>query len=410
MQAALARAGRARGARRVLTDAAAGARRAAPRRRAEPADLPPRRGALGLRPGAARGAARRQPELSLGAGARRRPRRRFGRARPDRGRRARSPRGCAATIAGLEIWQRIPTAAPSPTRRRSGRPAARGSSTTARAPEAADPDGPPVLVVPSLINRAYILDLAPGRSMLRWLAGAGPAAAARSTGARRGRPEAAFDLAAYGAERLLPALARGARGSPGGRCRSSATAWAARSRSGSRRGAPEDGRGAGRPSARPGTSPRPRGIAGGCRAAIRAEGAAARRAAARRPRRRPSAWCRSSFFQMLFALVNPMQAALKFQKLARLDPDGAGGAALRRARGLAGRRGADAGRRAAERPAGRLADPQPHRRRAAGASSAARVDPRRVAAPALVFCGERDSIAPPPLAAPLGRALPRARR
>ena len=31
----------------------------------------------------------------------------------------------------------------------------------------------PVLFVPSLVNRAYILDLAPGRSMLRWLAGQG---------------------------------------------------------------------------------------------------------------------------------------------------------------------------------------------------------------------------------------------
>jgi poly(3-hydroxyalkanoate) synthetase len=30
--------------------------------------------------------------------------------------------------------------------------------------------GPPVLFVPSLVNRAYVLDLAPGHSMLRWLA------------------------------------------------------------------------------------------------------------------------------------------------------------------------------------------------------------------------------------------------
>ena len=29
-----------------------------------------------------------------------------------------------------------------------------------------------------------------------------------------------------------------------------------------------------------------------------------------------------SLFQFLFALINPIQAALKFQKLARLDPDG----------------------------------------------------------------------------------------
>ncbi len=34
-------------------------------------------------------------------------------------------------------------------------------------------DGPPILVVPSLINRAYVLDLMPEKSLLRWLAGNG---------------------------------------------------------------------------------------------------------------------------------------------------------------------------------------------------------------------------------------------
>ena len=33
--------------------------------------------------------------------------------------------------------------------------------------------GVPALFVPSLVNRAYVLDLAPGHSMLRWLAGQG---------------------------------------------------------------------------------------------------------------------------------------------------------------------------------------------------------------------------------------------
>jgi polyhydroxyalkanoate synthase len=33
--------------------------------------------------------------------------------------------------------------------------------------------GPPVLFVPSLVNRAHVLDLMPGRSLLRWLAGEG---------------------------------------------------------------------------------------------------------------------------------------------------------------------------------------------------------------------------------------------
>jgi polyhydroxyalkanoate synthase len=110
---------------------------------------------------------------------------------------------------------------------------------------------------------------------------------------------------------------------------------------------------------------------------------------------------------MLFAMINPLQAALKFQKLARLDPDG---------------------------PAARLfvaledwlADgvPMP--------SPAAKdllvgwhirnlpvtggwrflggpVDPGAIRAPALVFCGEADTIAPPALAHPLGRAIPGAR-
>jgi polyhydroxyalkanoate synthase len=36
-----------------------------------------------------------------------------------------------------------------------------------------DSSGVPALFVPSLVNRAYVLDLAPGHSMLRWLAGQG---------------------------------------------------------------------------------------------------------------------------------------------------------------------------------------------------------------------------------------------
>jgi polyhydroxyalkanoate synthase len=41
------------------------------------------------------------------------------------------------------------------------------------APEATDPEGPPLLVVPSLINRGYILDLSRRISLLRWLAARG---------------------------------------------------------------------------------------------------------------------------------------------------------------------------------------------------------------------------------------------
>ncbi|HTZ79903.1 MAG TPA: alpha/beta fold hydrolase [Stellaceae bacterium] len=69
-------------------------------------------------------------------------------------------------------------------------------------------EGTPVLVVPSLINRAYVLDLMPEKSLLRWLAGRGlrpllvdwdkPAAIERRFGLTdyiAGRLEAALDAA-----------------------------------------------------------------------------------------------------------------------------------------------------------------------------------------------------------------------
>ncbi len=65
--------------------------------------------------------------------------------------------------------------------------------------------GLPLLLIPSLINRSYILDLGPGEGFCSWL---------REHGARPllldwGEPgdmEAGFDLDAYIADRLLPAL------------------------------------------------------------------------------------------------------------------------------------------------------------------------------------------------------------
>jgi len=75
------------------------------------------------------------------------------------------------------------------------------------APEAAAAAaaGPPVLFVPSLVNRAYILDLGVGRSLLRWLAGQG----LRPLLLDWGRPDAeerGFTLTDYILRRLEPAL------------------------------------------------------------------------------------------------------------------------------------------------------------------------------------------------------------
>ncbi len=68
--------------------------------------------------------------------------------------------------------------------------------------------GPPVLFVPSLVNRAHVLDLAPERSMLRWLAGQGMRVLLLDWG-WPGEVERAFTLTDYVAGRLERALLAG---------------------------------------------------------------------------------------------------------------------------------------------------------------------------------------------------------
>ncbi|WP_242468926.1 alpha/beta fold hydrolase [Rhodovibrio salinarum] len=86
-------------------------------------------------------------------------------------------------------------------------------------PEATDPNGPPLLVVPSLINRAYILDLKPELSLLRHLAALGfrpmlvdwdrPGPQERGfslTDYIAGRLERALDAACTAAGQAMPAV------------------------------------------------------------------------------------------------------------------------------------------------------------------------------------------------------------
>ena len=67
-------------------------------------------------------------------------------------------------------------------------------------------DGPVVLFVPSLVNRAYVLDLAPGHSMLRFLAGQGVRPLLLDWG-WPGAVERGFTLTDYIAGRLERAIA-----------------------------------------------------------------------------------------------------------------------------------------------------------------------------------------------------------
>ncbi len=308
-----------------------------------------------------------------------------------------------ATIRGIEIWQGHPY------RREVVEPPALWQQGSARlidygrCAEATDPDGPPVLVVPSLINRAYILDLSQSWSLLRWLAGRGLRPVLLDWGSARPE-EARFSLDDYGQARMLPAL-RHLQDTTGravalmGYCMGGtlAAGLAARRPEGiaalATIGAPWD-------------FASTRGIAGSLRAMIRAEGPA-------RITRQIEALGEAfglvpvEVFQSLFALVNPMQAALKFQKLARLDP---AGQAARHFVALEDWL-ADGVPMPAPAAKNLLIDWQIRNQTAAGQWRflGGTVRPGAIRMPAICFCGQSDSIAPPALAAALPAAIPGAR-
>ncbi|MEE3101893.1 MAG: alpha/beta fold hydrolase, partial [Pseudomonadota bacterium] len=104
-------------------------------------------------------------------------------------------------IAGIERYQAHPWARALP------EPPAVWSSGSARLLDygaGAPPGATAVMVTPSLVNRAYILDLHPDRSLLRWLAGQGFRPLLLDWGLPE-REEQGFDLSAYFAARMLPA-------------------------------------------------------------------------------------------------------------------------------------------------------------------------------------------------------------
>jgi len=306
----------------------------------------------------------------------------------------------AATLRGLEAWQTHPWRRPLADPPEIWRAGGARLLDYGAAPEATDPDGPPVLVIPSLINRAYILDLTAERSMLRRLAGRGLRPVLLDWGAP-GRAETGFDLDAYGARRLLPALRHlqtmtGRPVSVLGYCMGGtlAAGLAAREPNGvaslSTIGAPWD-------------FASTDGIAGGFRALIRAQG----------PHRvetlldsmgQAFGAVPVSLFQTLFALVNPLQAALKFRRFSALDPDSP---AARHFVALEDWL-ADGVPMAAPAARDLLVDWQIRNVTASGrwAFLGGPVDPSAIRVPSLVFCGRGDSIAPAPLARPLGALIP----
>jgi polyhydroxyalkanoate synthase len=102
-------------------------------------------------------------------------------------------------LAGLQAYWRHPY------RRCVAEPRVLWSAGSMRLLDYGAPGDVPLLAVPSLINRAYILDLAPGRSLLRHLAGMGLRPLLVDWGAPTAR-ERRMTLDALVIERLAPAL------------------------------------------------------------------------------------------------------------------------------------------------------------------------------------------------------------
>ena len=213
-------------------------------------------------------------------------------------------------------------------------------------PEAAVPSGgAPILVVPSLVNRGYVLDLAPERSLLRALAAAGFRPFLVEWGFP-GEAERRFTLTDYVAGRLEGALEAvltisGRRPAVLGYCMGGLLALALVQR-------------------------RPRDTGALALLATPWDFAAdAPPIAASLPLAQPwltamieqAGWLPTDLIQTLFFALDPMLVIRKFLRFVDLDAASPGGAGVRRARGLAERRRA-AGRAGGARGAVRLVRPQ----------------------------------------------------
>ena len=210
--------------------------------------------------------------------------------------------------------------------------------------------GRPVLFVPSLINRHYILDLSESCSLMRWMAGRGIRPLLLDWGST-GPLERRFTLTDFVAGRLERALNAvldfGERPAVVGYCMGGLLATALAQR-------------------------RPRDIAGLALLATPWDfhadnAAAAKRTAAALAPFEPAldSWGELPIdaIQALFAMQDPLQMANKFTKFARMDPDGEPARRFRGAGGLGQRRRHPAGGRGARLP-DRLVRPQRHRERA----------------------------------------------
>ncbi len=219
-----------------------------------------------------------------------------------------------AMLSGLEKWQTHPY------RRAVVNPPVIWSKGSSRlldfggCPEATNPHGPPVLVVPSLINRAYILDLNENCSLLRYLASQGLRPLLLDWGFPSDT-ERNFDLNSYATQRLLPALevSRALTNKPIGvlgYCMGGTLAAGVLSLQNADVGA----------FATIG-SPWDFSASKGVAASLPTNATGSQTAEMIENIGQVFGMIPTEFFQQLFALINPMQAAVKFRKLDNMDLD-----------------------------------------------------------------------------------------
>lgn len=253
-------------------------------------------------------------------------------------------------------------------------------------------EGPVVLFVPSLVNRAYVLDLAPERSMMRFMAANGVRALLLDWG-WPGETERRFTLTDYIAGRLERALARAAAEGPvvlAGYCMGGLLTLAAAARR------PELVRGLA-------LLATPWDFhAGDPERAL----ALARIAPLLEPMFAFSGTLPVDAIQMLFAMLDPWGIATKYRGFARLDPEGARATMFVALEDWLNDGVPLAANVARECLTGWYGRNEPARGawRVAGLP----VVPGAVSAPAFVAVPARDRIVPPESARPLAEGLPRA--
>ncbi len=308
-------------------------------------------------------------------------------------------RRLAGMIRGIELWQAHPH------RRQVEEPPVLWRQGSTRLLDYGQGrDVPPVLVIPSLINRAYILDLDKDCSFLRNLAEGGLRPVLLDWGSP-GDAERMFDLNAYGMSRILPAAAilealSGQQISLLGYCMGGTlTAGLAARHPGRFRsmvliGAPWDFLG------------ESTGLAAGLRLAFRASGPTSVEAMLN-GLAQAFGVIPVDLFQFLFAAIDPTLASRKFRRFAALDMT----SEIAKRFVLLEDWLADGVPMAGPAAIDLLVRWQLQNRPASGDWSflGGPVRPGRIDCPSLVVAGSRDSIAPPATTLPLARAIRDAR-